>query len=58
MSPARGRPRREREIRITPVRRDEIDVRRLARALLALAESEARLDEPERQEMELPDDTP
>lgn len=42
MSRGRGRPRIEREIRITPVRRDEIDVRRLARALIALAQAEEK----------------
>ena len=40
----RGRPRVQREIHITPVRRDEIDVRRLARALLLLVRAEERRD--------------
>lgn len=57
MRRARGRPRIEREIRITPVPRDEIDVRRLARVLLALAQSEESANEPGREEKELPDET-
>ena len=58
MRRARGRPRIEREIRITPVRRDEIDVRRLARVLLALAQAEENANEPKREATELPDETP
>jgi hypothetical protein len=56
MSRARGRPRIEREIRITPVRRDEIDIRRLARALLALAQLEETTSESE-EAKELHDET-
>jgi hypothetical protein len=53
MRRARGRPRIEREIHLTPIRRDEIDVRRLARALLALAQADdtARESEPEGKEL-------
>ena len=56
MTRARGRPRVEREIHITPVRRDEIDVRRLARALLALAQADDTVRESEPEGKELPDD--
>ena len=56
MSPRRGRPRIEREIRITPIPRDEIDVRRLARALLALAQAE-HPDDPRVAGKEVPDET-
>jgi hypothetical protein len=41
---SRGRPRADREIRITPMRRSDIDVRRLARALLLLVQAEERRD--------------
>lgn len=37
----RGRPRIERRIVVEPVRREEIDIRRLARALLAIVQAEA-----------------
>jgi len=57
MRRARGRPRIEREIRITPVRRDEIDVRRLARALLALAQADEPSTEPAHEGKEQRDET-
>ena len=57
MSRPRGRPRVQREIHITPVRRDEIDVRRLARALMALAQAEETASLPGREAKELPDES-
>lgn len=58
MSRARGRPRVEREIRITPIRRDEIDVRRLARALLALAQADDKANGSEGEAKEQPHEAP
>jgi hypothetical protein len=45
----RGRPQAKRDITVVPVRRDEIDVRRLARALLALAQAEADRERAEKE---------
>jgi hypothetical protein len=57
MRRARGRPRIEREIRVTPVRRGEIDVRRLARALLALAQADEKAHESAPEAKEQPNES-
>lgn len=58
MNRKRGRPRLQREIKVTPVRHDEIDVRRLARALIALVQAEKNANNPEHTKEEQPDETP
>lgn len=51
MSRRSGSKRGEREIRVIPVRRDEVDVHQLARALLALAREQHPVPlEPDRRE--------
>ncbi len=55
MSPDRGRPRIERDIRIVSSRREEVEVRHLARNFMALARAE-QANDTKRREQEATDE--